>query len=67
MGTMRVVNSGGERRCKRVEEISEEHAKLWARGIGRRWIGGGEFGSMSEAVPTVRKREEREPPAVLCL
>jgi hypothetical protein len=29
-GTTRVVNSGGERQCKRVEEIHEENAKLWA-------------------------------------
>jgi hypothetical protein len=56
----RVANSGGERRCKWVEEIHEEYAKLWSRGIGRRWIGGGEFGPTSEAVPTAgKKRGER--------
>jgi hypothetical protein len=62
-----VVNSGGERWCKRVEEIHEENGKLWAGGIGWRWIGGGEFGLTSGAVPTVgKKRGEREPPTVLC-
>jgi hypothetical protein len=35
MGTMRVVNSGGERRCKRVEEISEEQS------YGHEELGGG--------------------------
>jgi hypothetical protein len=55
-----VANSGSERRCKWVEEIREEYAKLWSQGIGRRWIGGGEFGPTSGAVPAAgKKRGER--------
>jgi hypothetical protein len=55
-----VANSGGERRCKRVEEIREEYAKLRSRGIGQRWIGGGEFGPMSGAILAAgKKRGER--------
>ena len=41
--TARAADSGGARRCKRVEEVREEQASLWTRAIGLRWQDDGEF------------------------
>lgn len=65
-GSTTVVVTGAKddfssrRGCEQAQAMRNEHAKLCARAIGWRWIGGGEFGLMSRAMPVAGKIEKRE-------
>jgi hypothetical protein len=60
VGIWPIVDPNEERRCKRVKEVCDSEAKLRARGIRWRWIGGDKYPPVAELIDgrTEKAKEE---------